>query len=88
MYSLEHLHFRNGRFHLKYNEKVVRYYPPNFIYDYVRNSKNYPLELELIDLPAVYQVEYINSTKSIAELEELLTLANHVNIFTKLKFMR
>lgn len=64
MFTFEHLHFRNGVFHFKYNEKLVKHYPPNVIYNYVRCAKSYPLHLDLIDLPAAYQVEDINLSKT------------------------
>jgi len=39
-------------------------------------------------MPTIYQVEDITLSKSLEQLKELLTLANHVNIFTRLRFMR
>jgi hypothetical protein len=48
----------------------------------------YPLQVEFIDLPTLYQVEEINTSKSLDQLEELFVLANHINIFTKLKYMK
>ena len=65
IFSYEHLNFQEGGvFHLKYNEKLVRHYPPNIVYDYIKHSTMYPLQVELIDLPTIYQVEDINLNKT------------------------
>lgn len=69
IFTENHLHYKDEKFLLKFNDKLVQNYPPNVIFNYVTKSKDSQLRLEFIDLPSIYTVEDINMRKSLEELE-------------------
>ena len=74
-----------NEFFLKYNDKLIKHYPPNVLFRYCMESKKYPLQVDLLDLPVPFIMEELCERKSLAQMEDTLAAANIFNLVSKFK---